>query len=56
MFPLFRYATVAAYRALTVAWNESLVSHLVSHGSLEGDLIAWNWAVAYAVEPKGTGT
>ena len=32
------------------------LSHLVSHGSLEEDLIAWNWAVAYAVEPKGTGT
>jgi hypothetical protein len=29
------------------------VSHVMSHGSLEEDLIKWNWAVAYAVEPKG---
>ncbi len=28
----------------------------MSHGSLEEDLIACNMAVAYAVEPKGTGT
>jgi hypothetical protein len=25
----------------------------MGHGSLEEDLIAWNWMVAYAVEPKG---
>jgi hypothetical protein len=25
----------------------------MSHSSLEEDLIAWNWMVAYAVEPKG---
>ena len=46
------YATVVAYKATIIVWSESIVSH----SSLVEDLIAWNWAVAYAIEPKGTGT